>query len=279
MLLAALLAPEAGSGLAYFREQRFAAAERAFRADLTRKSKDAITRLYLARTLIELKRTPEALAEIERVLAGAVTPETRFQAGRILRELAERHFSQLQSVAPESAPSLELAGVRFERSGDLDEALRLYRAAAALDSKRPGVHYRIGNVLWRKRDLDTAFQELTKERALTPHHGMANLRLGQILMNGDRAQEALPYLERSLAAMPGSIEVRREIGKAYRKTGQTAEARKHWEAVAKARPDDDQIHYLLAGLYGEIGESALAQRELEVHRGILARRRQRAGQR
>ena len=38
--------------------------------------------------------------------------------------------------------------------GDLVEALREYRAAAALDSRRPGVHYLIGNILWKMRELD-----------------------------------------------------------------------------------------------------------------------------
>jgi cellulose synthase operon protein C len=279
VLFAALLAQSADPGMQHFDERRFAAAEQHFRKALSRNPRDARARLYLARTLIETGRTPEALAEVERALGSPVAPEVRFEAGRLLRELAERRFAGLQQIAPNSAPTLELAGARFERAGDLEAALKQYVAAASLEPNRPGIHYRIGNVLWNKRELESAAEALRREIALTPHHGMANLRIGQVLLNGERAGEALPYLERAVAAMPQSIEVRREIGKAYRKAGRTAEARAAWEAVAKARPGDDQIHYLLGTLYRELGEPDLAKRELEVHRDILQRRRARTEQR
>lgn len=274
-LLAAVAVAAPRDGVALYRDREFAAAEDALRKALTRNPNDADARLYLARTLIEVNRSSDAVAEIEKALSGHPGPEVRFQAGRILRELAERRFGQLEAAAPGSPPTLELAGQRFERSGNLDEALKRYRASAALDPKRPGAHYRIGNVLWRKREVDAAAQALQRELTLTPHHGMANLRMGEILINGDRAEEAIPYLQRATEALPDSIEPLREIGKAYRKTGQNPEARKAWEAVAKARPDDDQIHYLLGNLYREMGEAELARRELELHRSILERRRQR----
>jgi tetratricopeptide (TPR) repeat protein len=275
LALALLLAADAGGWSALFRERKFEAAEQLLRKALARDPNDAPARLHLARTLIELKRTPEALGELERALAGKVTPEIRFEAGQILRELAERRFADLQNVAPNSAATLELAGARWELSGNLDEALREYRAAAALDPKRPGVHYRIGNVLWRKRETEAAAESLRRELGLTPHHGMANLRMGQILLVSDRSEEAIAYLERALSAMPASMEARREIGKAYRKAGHLAEARQAWEAVAKARPEDEQVHYLLGNLYREMGELDLAKRELEIHRAILARRGER----
>jgi protein O-GlcNAc transferase len=280
VLLAVLAASELSVGLEMYRQRRFPAAEREFARVLMKDPQNWSARLYLARTMIELNRVPEALVEIERVLAGpAAVPELRFQAGRILRELAERRFDQLQSVAPDSAPLRELAGARYERSGDLAEALKQYRAAAELDPKRLGVHYRIGNVLWRMRELDPALAELQKELSANPHHGMANLRLGQLLLARDQDEEALPHLQRAIAAMPESVEARREAGKAYKKAGRIVEARREWEAVAKARPEDDQVHYLLGNLYREIGEAGLAKRELEVHREILERRRESAEKR
>ena len=44
-------------------------------------------------------------------------PEAKFQAGRILRELAERRYSDLERLAPQSAAVREFAGRRFERQG------------------------------------------------------------------------------------------------------------------------------------------------------------------
>lgn len=263
------------TALSLYRDQRFTAAEQAFRHLLASNPGDAKARLYLARTLIELNRVPEAIEELEQLVAQTPEPEIGFQAGRVLRELAERRFAALHRLAPDSAATFELSGERFEWAGRLDEALRDYSEAAKLAPARPGVHYRVGNVLWRKRELAAATAALRKELALTPHHGMANLRMGEILLNSNNANDALPYLKRAVAAMPQSAHAHREMGKAFRKTGQRDLARSEWQTVVRLRPNDDQAHYLLATLYRESGEPELAKQELQRHRQILERRRAR----
>jgi tetratricopeptide (TPR) repeat protein len=273
IIFALMAASDSSRGIALYHQQKFEAAEAEFKRVLVRSPKDSTARLYLARTLVELQRVPEALAEVERALTGKADPETLFQAGRIVRELAERRFAELERIAPNSASLRELAGGRSEMKGDLVESLREYRAAAALEPRRPGVHYLIGNILWKMRELDAAAEPLKTELASSPHHAMANLRLGQVLVARGEEGAAVHYLERAVSAMPESLAARRELGKAYRKMGRKAEARRQWEAVAEAQPDDDQVHYLLGNLYRELGEVALAKQELEKHREILERRR------
>jgi protein O-GlcNAc transferase len=262
-------------GVKLYHQRQFEAAASELSRVLAAHPGDARTRLYLARTLIELGRIPEALAEMDRALAADPDPEIQFQAGKILRGLAERRFADLERLAPESAAVRELAGRQFELQGKLPEALREYRAAIAKQPARPGLHFEAGNILWRMRELDAAAGEMRTELAQTPHHGMANLRLGQILLARDEADRAAPYLEQAVQAMPDSADARRELGKAYRNLGRAADARAQWEAVAKARPEDDQVHYLLGNLYRQLGEGELAQRELKKHREILARRAKR----
>jgi tetratricopeptide (TPR) repeat protein len=273
VLLALLAASESATGIAMYRQRKFGAAEKEFRRVLSGNPKDAVARIHLARTLIELRRLPEALAEIERVLSQNADPEVRFQIGRIVRELAEQRFAELERAAPGSAAVRELAGRRFEMEGQLAEALEEYQAAAAVEPKRPGVRYMAGNILWKMRRLGEAAEELRAELAANPHHAMANLRLGEVLLARNEEALAAPHLERAVNAMPESVEARRELGKAYRKAGRLAEARREWETVAKVRPNDDQVHYLLGNLYRELGHKELARRELEKHRQILERRR------
>ena len=276
VLLAGVLAfATLASSLALFRDRRFADAEKSFRQILVHNPADADARLYLARTLIELNRAADAVGELEKLLSTAVDPDVRFRAGKVFQELGERRMAQLEIVAPDSAATLELAGERLEWTGQLDEALRLYTEAAKREPARPGVHYRVGNVLWRKREIPAANNALQKELSLTPQHGMANMRMGQIHLNTDDAAQALPYLQRAVAAMPSSTEARRELGKALRKSGRPQEARSEWEQVAKLRPNDDQVFYLLGSLYRELGEAELAAKALQQHRTILERRRDR----
>lgn len=231
-------------------------------------------RLSQARALIEAGRVVEALAAIDRALSASPGPETQFEAGKLLRELAERRLAGLQRVAPGSAPVHELAGRRLELQGKRDDALREYRAALALEPLRPGLRYKAGQILWTRRDLDGAEAELRGELQSNPGHGMANLRLGQVLAaRGGKEAQALEYLGRAIGAMPSSIEARREAGKLYRKLGRHTDARREWELVAKVRPRDDQVHFLLANLYRDLGDSAASKREFETHRAILESRR------
>ena len=276
MLLAlAMFFFAAADGVSLYQQRQFAAAEAEFRRILAIRPGDAQSRLYLARTLVELGRVPEALKEIERALAGQADPEIQFQAGSIVRDLAEQRFADLKRLAPDSAAVRELAARQFEQQGNLPEALREYRAAIAKEPGRLGLHYEAGNILWRMRQLDTATEELQAELARSPHHGMANLRLGQVFLAGNDAAQAAAFLEHGVDAMPESADAHRELGKAYRGLGRTADARTQWEAVAKTRPDDDQVHYLLGNLYRQLGDADRARRELNRHSEILKSRQKR----
>ena len=272
-LVICLFAP--ADGVQQYQQRQFAAAESELRRSLTAKPSDARSRLYLARTLIQLGRVPEALEELQRVLASQGDAEVLFEAGSIVRELAELRFSDLDRLAPDSAAVHELAARHLEQQGKLAEALQEYRAAAVKEPGRPGLHYEAGNILWRMRELDAATEELQAELTRSPHHGMANLRLGQVFLTRNQAEQAVPYLDQAVHAMPESADAHRELGKAYRSLGRTADARTQWEAVASARPDDDQVHYLLGNLYRQLGDADRAKRELNRHREILERRNQR----
>src|SRR6266853_963296 len=126
-------------GVSLYRDRQFQQAEQALRKTLAGNPKDATARLYLVRTLIELDRMPDALEELDRALAASLDPETRFQAGRIVRDLSERRLAALVRVSPDSAAVRELAARQFELQGRLPDALREFRAAIAKERQRPGV--------------------------------------------------------------------------------------------------------------------------------------------
>jgi tetratricopeptide (TPR) repeat protein len=270
-----LMAPQTSAierGRASFRARAFDVAARQFRRALAADPSSIEARLYLARTLIELGNVREALQHVE-ALAKSADPEARFQAGRILQQLANQRYAGLRRVAPRSPEVDELAGRRLELEGRLAEALVQYRSAAAKDPARNGIHFLIGNVLWRQRELPAAESELRLELQRNPFHDLASLRLGQVLLASDRAGEAVPVLERAAEGMPESTEAHRELGKAYRKAGRVEDALKQWIVLEKRSPGDDQVHFLLGTAYREIGREQEALREFRLHREILAKRR------
>src|SRR5215467_3739904 len=95
-------------GVQLYQQREFAAAESELRRALARRPGDSRIRLYLARTLVELGRIPEAISEIERALRAQADPEIQFQAGQIIRELAQRRFADLERRASDSAAVREL---------------------------------------------------------------------------------------------------------------------------------------------------------------------------
>lgn len=228
--------------------------------------------LLLARALIEAGRIPEAIGHLQTAAKNESNAEARFAVGEILQQLALARQAELRRIAPDSPELDELAGRQFELQGRLDDALQRYKSAAAKDAQRGGIHFLIGNLLWRQRNLPAAEAELRNELERNPHHGMANLRLGEVLLATDRAQDAVVPLERAVAVMSTSSAAHRELGKAYRKVDRPQNALREWKLVAAARPNDDQVHFLLGSLYKQLGDSQAAAREMKLHRDILMRR-------
>jgi tetratricopeptide (TPR) repeat protein len=268
-----LLAVRTPSGVQQYHDRNFVQAERTFREALKANPNDERARLYLAKTLKELKRVAEALTVLQPLTRQTASAESRLEAGRLLRQLAEARFRALQRAAGGTAATMEMSARRLEREGNFTAALEQYRAVQRLEPDRPGIRFSIGSVLWKMRDLPAAEPELRAELAARPNHSMANLRLGQLLVMTDREAEAVPFLEQAHEAMPHLPDIARELGKAYRKSGRLQDARAAFESVAAARPQDDQIHYLLSGVYRELGEADRANEELRKHRELLRKRR------
>lgn len=228
--------------------------------------------LLLARALIEAGRIPEAISHLQTAAKNESNAEARFEVGEILQQLALARQAELRRIAPDSPELDELAGRQFELQGRLNEALQRYKAAATKDAQRGGIHFLIGNLLWRQRNLAEAEAELRNELQRNPHHGMANLRLGEVLLAADRAQDAVAPLEHAVAVMPDSPLAHRELGKAYRKVDRPEDALREWKQVTAASPNDDQVHFLLGSLYKQLGDSQAAASEMKLHREILTRR-------
>jgi tetratricopeptide (TPR) repeat protein len=276
LILCAALA--AGSGFekasALYRRRDFAGAEQAFRQLLVSHPKSPRARMELARTLIELKRVPEAINELKSAMAlNPGDPEVAFQVGRILQGLAASRLARLERAAPDSAELRELLGRQYEAAGKLDRALAEYNAALAREPSRNGLHFLAGNVLWKMGENQKALAEIRTELERNPSHSLANLRAGQILISQGEAEKAIERLRAALAGDAALLEARRELGRALRQAGRYAEALGHFREIARVRPDDDSVHAQLAAVYRGLGDESAARRELQIHKGILDRKR------
>ncbi|MGI8988297.1 MAG: tetratricopeptide repeat protein [Bryobacteraceae bacterium] len=228
--------------------------------------------LNQARTMLREGRFPEALRELEAAMRKEPgNPEIEYQIGEMLREQAADRAARLEELAPDSAEAHELLGRSLEARGNLDDALLAYRAALLKNPRLPGVHFLIGNILWKERDFEAAKPEMEAELRLNPNHALANLRLGQILLAMDRPGPAADRLRDAVRA-DDSIEAHRALGKAYRALDNNADALREFQIVAGRRPQDDSVHAQLAGVYRSLGNTEQAKAEMEAHRRLLQER-------
>jgi tetratricopeptide (TPR) repeat protein len=120
------------------------------------------------------------------------------------------------------------AGEANESQALLDAALKEYRAALAIDPRRPGIHFRIGRVLLARADQST---------------------------NGSGTEAgALNEFALELEADPTNANAAYEVAEIHRKAGDLAAARTFFETALKHYPDFEDA---LVGL----GRSLVALQE------------------
>ncbi len=265
-------------GIELYRARQFSLAEENLSQALRLEPRNARARIYLARTLVQTAKAPQALRELRILLdSPQEDPQAAFQAARLLQELAGSRFARIQRIAPDSAETHELLGRHYEAQGRLQEALAEYRQAVERNPSGPGLHFLVGNIHWKNLSFDAALPELRAELRLNPNHTMANHRVGHIYVSRHQAAEALPFLEKAVGVNPEFLEARSDLGKAYRLLGRWSDALREFSFVVQRRPEDDTAHAQLAAVYKALGDDHRANAELAIHQRILQKRREAAG--
>jgi tetratricopeptide (TPR) repeat protein len=111
-------------------------------------------------------------------------------------EMAEAHYRESLAIQPQPAIYNDL-GVVLEREGLVDEAVRAYRQAIALDPKLASAHFNLGAALGRRNELAEAERRLRRALDLQPD-ARTYTALGVVTWQRGRADEAVTLLEKAL---------------------------------------------------------------------------------
>jgi tetratricopeptide (TPR) repeat protein len=247
----------ANLGLIYFDEKKFPQAAAAWRQALKLKPNLPNAESFLAMSLSELGRYPQALPglengfkrsrdsalkrmiglHLERAYTGLhrdneaaqialelnrlypQDPEVLYHTGRLLGNFAYLTVQKLQEVAPGSLWMRLTAGDLYESEGHYDLAISEYRAVLALDPGRPGIHFRVGRALL--------------SRSQSTHSAE------------DRAKAAREF-EQELALDPTNANAAYELGEIYRQSGERDKARDYFEMALQSYPDFEEAQVGLA---------------------------------
>lgn len=279
LLMLALLADLAASGIKALEAKDYAAAERSFRAAVAADAKDYSAHFHLALTLSLLGRDDDAIPEYRATLD--LKPglyEAQLNLGVILagKKLHTEAIPLLEAAAAKrpSAPRPRVyLGDAYLAAGDPVKAEANYRAAGPLDA---ATHVGLGRALarqgktaeavehYRAAAVDpvykTALLELAQlfEDAKRPDDAIAlyaefpgdpgaQERLGLLLTRAGRGADAVAALEKAVAASPTSAN-RVALVMAYRAAKDNAKATETALKAAEADPRNPELRMLLGSL-------------------------------
>jgi len=171
------------------------------------------TQFYVGRALAELKRSKEAIAALEEVVAayphylnawynlGLAYADAKDDANAI------RAYREAVGIKPDFALGQNNLGCLYLRKNQVAEAETCFRAAIEADPNNALAWNNLGLVALRHQDYQGAAANFAKSLELDPNALLANKHLGILYYQYlDRRQEALPYLRRALELDPKQAE-------------------------------------------------------------------------
>jgi len=218
-------------------------------------------RIRVASALLEAGEYQTALQALEGLpVAERNSAEASYWRARCYEKLATSAYLRLYQADPNSYRLHQLMGDLEAAKGDDGKAIEEYRAAIALKSSLPNLHYSLGHLLWKDLKVPEARVELNAELELNPHHPGALNDLGDTYLLEHEPNKALPYLVRALAADSTNPDIHRDLGTAYSELGDYRKAEEQFK-IAVSADHDGSVHYKLARVYQALGEKDNAARE------------------
>jgi tetratricopeptide (TPR) repeat protein len=128
-------------------------------------------------------------------------------------------------------------GIRAEREGRFEDAVRAYRSALARDERHPEVHFNLGNALYAVGELAEARAEFHRAVELAPDYVEAWNNLGILLGEMERPDAAIRAYRRALGLAPDYPDALYNLAETLVLRGELAEARELWLAYLRADPE------------------------------------------
>jgi tetratricopeptide (TPR) repeat protein len=211
-----------------------------------------------------------------------------YTAYRIYSDLADESLLSLSVVGPNSARMHQAMAHELAKRGDTAEAIENYRAALKLDSRLPGLHFelaemlstlgtaegqqeaeseykaaleanpldeqserRLGDIALRANDVKAASEYYTRAVQLQPDDPEASIGLAKVLMSMDQPEKAEPLLQHALQLDPTSAVAHFRLSTIYRQSGRAADAKHELEEYQKYKGMKEKLREIYHDLHRE----------------------------
>ena len=148
----------------------------------------------------------------------------------------------VSSELPADAAGCLAKGNTWLQGGRIEDALRAYDRAIALQPDYLEPHFNRGNVLLRLQRLPEALAAFERAIALSPELAIAHYNRATILGTTGRADEALAGYQRTLALDSTMVQARFNLGTLYLQKGDAEQALACMDQVIAQAPNVVQAH-------------------------------------
>ncbi|MDQ6704833.1 MAG: tetratricopeptide repeat protein [Acidobacteriota bacterium] len=184
---------------------------------------------------------------------------------KIYSDQADEIMLSLAMTAPESARTHQVMGDELARQGNIEGAIRNYRAALKIDAHLPGVHFRLAEMLNNSSgptDRQAAEKEYAAALADDPLDTKSENRLGEIAFGRSDLKSASAYFSRAVELQSDDANANLGLAKTLIAMQQPQSADKYLEHAAKLDPYNPAIHFRLTALYRQLGRPDDAEHEI-----------------
>jgi tetratricopeptide (TPR) repeat protein len=198
--------------------------------------------------------TPKTIPQQSDAAALIQRASARHKTGDL--DEAERLYRRILEADPDHFDALHLCGVLMQQRGKPAEALRLIGAALAANAgarPAPAALYNRGNALVALDRLDEALASFDEALALKPDHAAGLLNRAQVLQKLKRGREAIASFDRAFALAQPTADALVARGNTHYALGDYAAALADYDAAMRLRPDAAPLHNNRGNALRELG--------------------------
>lgn len=195
-------------------------------------------------------------------------PALLYLSFRIHSDLANQSLLSMAMAAPQSGQMYQIMAGEAARQGDTQRAIADYRRAATIDSKLPGLHTDLGNLLFHSQDdklRAEAPAEFQAALAVNPGDEKAQLAMGVIAAKNGDLNTALADDSQALKLEPNDSDACEELAKVLAQMDRSDEATKLLERAVQIDPANYVAHFRLSTLYRKQGKKDEAKEQVDLY--------------
>ena len=159
---------------------------------------------------------------------------------------AVKHYKAALKTKPDLAGANINIGVYFREEGKLDKAIDHFSKVLNEKSDRAAAHCELGDTLEKKGELSGAVMHYLEAIRIRPGYAKAYNNLGIILAGQNKVEAAIVFLSKALQISPGYAGAHFNLGKIYANQNNPEKAIFHYKKALQFDPNMMQALYHLS---------------------------------